>query len=164
MISELLKLEWRDKQSIISQIDQYKNEFFVAISMRHDEWQKWNDDNEIFDALLKYSGVHLCFASHRIQNNKELVSSIIKDKHGFFEYASEELQDDEDVVLLALKFDDDQQSIGRNLSDRLEELLEGLTPLEAISLLENRIAKRELKEQLSVELKINHQEKGLAKI
>ena len=148
-----------DKASIILQIQEHGESFirdFVICDMK--AWMEFYDDDDIFNALARHTGVSLMVASHRIRNDKKRVSEFIKDRGGFFEYASDELQDDEDVVLIALDYDDDPGSVNAHLSERLEELLDGRQPSDAIALLKSRQENRRLRTKMEQELSEKHEQ------
>ena len=148
-----MKILGKTKDEILAQIRLYQSEFFIIVLSDINRWKAFNDDDEIFKCFVEFTGNALAVASLRIRNDKELVCNLIKFKGGFFEYAADELHDDEDVVIVALEHDDDPKSVFLNLSERLDLLLEGLDSLEALECLKTRRATRKFKASLSIKLK-----------
>jgi len=63
--------------------------------------QKYGDDEEVMNELLKTNGLLLEHASTRLRKNKDLVLTAVRENGLALEYAYHALKNDEEVVLTA---------------------------------------------------------------
>lgn len=72
---------WRTKKDLLNVIHQFKNSFPSTIAFNKDKWKQWEDDDDLFYALLEYTEAHAVFASERLKNkHKGLLSRIAQMK------------------------------------------------------------------------------------